>query len=494
MRWKGQQLGADAALIGAAELVRTIRTPEFDGIAFHEVLAKSALNRVPGSALPFDWTINPYRGCTHACLFCLSPETLVLGGDGRQRPIRDLRVGDVVYGTRREGADRRYVRTEVLATWTSRMRAYRVRLADGTELVASGDHRFLSEAGWKHVKATEPDDPHPSLEISDPLCGPGDAAAGPVGAELDGGAVGAPPGLTVVEIEELGVEEDLVDITTGTGDFIANGVVSHNCFARRTHEYLDFDAGKDFDTQIVVKVNVGDVLERELAKPSWRRERVALGTNTDPYQRAEGRYRLMPRIIPALAASGTPFSILTKGTLLRRDLPLLQDAAERVPVEVAMTIDVFDPELQAVLEPGAPSTAARLATVRALADAGIECTVFVMPILPYLTDSREHLDRAFGEIAAAGAAGVAWSALHLKPGAREWFLGWLQRDRPDLVARYARLYANGRVYAPDGYRKWLAGRVRPLLRAHGLDRPRRSAPRPAELAPATAVALQPTLF
>src|SRR5690606_34900020 len=101
------------------------------------------------------------------------------------------------------------------------------------------------------------------------------------------------------------------------------------------------------------KVNVGDVLERELAKPSWRRERVALGTNTDPYQRAEGRYQLMPRIIPALAGSGTPFSILTKGTLLRRDLPLLQEAAERVPVEVAMTIDVFDPTLQPMLEPGA---------------------------------------------------------------------------------------------------------------------------------------------
>ena len=130
-----------------------------------------------------------------------------------------------------------------------------------------------------------------------------------------------------------------------------------------THTYLDLDAGKDFDTQIVVKVNVAEVLAKELAKPSWGRHPVALGTNTDPYQRAEGRYRLMPGIIAALAHRGTPFSILTKGTLLRRDLPLLQAAAERVPVDLAMTIDVFDAELRESVEPGAPTTEARLATV-----------------------------------------------------------------------------------------------------------------------------------
>ena len=108
----------------------------------------------------------------------------------------------------------------------------------------------------------------------------------------------------------------------------------HYCFARKTHTYLDLDAGKDFDSQIIVKVNVAEVLERELAKPTWGHHPVALGTNTDPYQRAEGRYRLMPGIISALAASGTPFSILTKGSLLRRDLPLLQEAAEHVPVDL----------------------------------------------------------------------------------------------------------------------------------------------------------------
>ena len=124
------------------------------------------------------------------------------------------------------------------------------------------------------------------------------------------------------------------------------------CFARPTHEYLDLDCGNDFDTQVVVKTNVVDVLRRELARKSWCRETVALGTNTDPYQRAEGRYALMPGIIGALAGSGTPLSILTKGTLLRRDLPLIADAAGHVPVSLAVSLAVGDPELHKQVEIG----------------------------------------------------------------------------------------------------------------------------------------------
>ncbi|TPX05209.1 radical SAM protein, partial [Schumannella luteola] len=282
------------------------------------------------------------------------------------------------------------------------------------------------------------------------------------------------------------------------------------CFARQTHTYLDFDAGRDFDTQIVVKVNLVEVLERELAKPSWLRPHVALGTNTDPYQRAEGRYRLMPGVIAALAASGTPFSILTKGTLLRRDIPLLQAAAERVPVETAMSIAIYDDELQHSIEPGAPTTAARLATVRAVREAGLPCSVFLMPVLPHLTDSRDHLERAIGAIADAGATGVAYSALHLRPGAKEWFAAWLAREQPQLVPRYRELYGSG-AYASKEYRRQLAARIRPLLRRYGLERPRvdpatgspgagtgRSphgvGALAAELSPSAAAALQPTLF
>src|SRR5699024_6609489 len=140
---------------------------------------------------------------------------------------------------------------------------------------------------------------------------------------------------------------------------------------------------------------------------------VALGTNTDPYQRAEGRYRLMPGVIEALADSGTPLSVLTKGTLLRLDLPLLARAAEDVPVDLAMSIAVYDDQLQASIEPGTPTTAARLATVRAAADLGFRVRVFLMPVLPYLTDSTDQLDEALGRIAGAGAHSVVYGALHL---------------------------------------------------------------------------------
>ncbi len=240
------------------------------------------------------------------------------------------------------------------------------------------------------------------------------------------------------------------------------------CFARSTHEWLDLDAGREFDTQIVVKTNLVEVLRRELARPSWRREHVALGTNTDPYQRAEGRYRLMPGVIRALADSGTPFSVLTKGTLARRDVPLLAAAAKDVPVGFGVSLAIWDEQLHESLEPGVPSPRARLDLVRAVTDAGLPCGVFLAPVLPGLTDRRGDLDAALEAIAAAGATGVTVVPLHLRPGAREWFSAWLAREHPALVGRYRQLYRGG-AYVPAEYRAWLAGRVAPLLRRHGLD-------------------------
>ncbi|WP_439591310.1 Rv2578c family radical SAM protein [Microbacterium sp.] len=241
------------------------------------------------------------------------------------------------------------------------------------------------------------------------------------------------------------------------------------CFARGTHEYLELDAGRDFDSQIIVKINVADVLRRELARPSWSREPVMLGTNTDPYQRAEGRYRLMPGIVSALTDSGTPFSILTKGTLLRRDLPMLAEAAASVRVSIAMSIAVFDETLQKLIEPGTPSASARLETVRAATDAGFRVTVFLMPIIPHLTDSIAAIDDALRRIKAAGAVRVVFGALHLRPGAKEWFLQWLEREHPELISSYRGLYPGASTTAPKPYRAWLSKRVRPLLRVHGLD-------------------------
>uniref|UniRef100_UPI0026125D5B radical SAM protein n=1 Tax=Microbacterium sp. TaxID=51671 RepID=UPI0026125D5B len=202
---------------------------------------------------------------------------------------------------------------------------------------------------------------------------------------------------------------------------------------------------------------------------SWKHETVALGTNTDPYQRAEGRYKLMPDIIRSLAESGTPFSILTKGTLIRRDIPLLIEAARSVPIDVQMSIAMYDDELQRSVEPGTPSTQARLDTVRALTDAGFRVGVFLMPILPHLTDSVEAIDHALRRIRAAGADHVIYGALHLRTGVKPWFMQWLQREHPELMSSYRALYPGVAAEAPKAYRQWLSKRTRPLIRVHGLE-------------------------
>ena len=518
MRWDAQKLDREdpsalPGLPGIRGLLRTVQVPEFPGLTFHEVRAKSALNHVPGeSAMPFPWTVNPYRGCSHSCVYCLAGDTQVLMADGRQRAIVDLRVGDRIIGTEQRGTYRHYVETEVLAHWSTVKAAHRVTLADGTQLIASGDHRFLTGRGWRHVTgSTNGALQRPHLTTGDELRGFGRSLpsvgrragdpttrskqdrgallvqpASIASSAIVGTGVGGSAALRITAVESLACEMPMYDVTTGTGDFIANGVISHNCFARRTHEWLEFNSGHDFDSQIVVKTNLVDVLRRELARPSWKREHVALGTNTDPYQRAEGRYKLMPGVIRALADSGTPFSILTKGTLLRRDIPLLAEAAQRVPLGLGVSMAIWDDDLHTSLEPGVPTPRARLDLVRALSDAGLPCGVFLAPVLPGLTDGVPELDAALGATAAAGASGVTVIPLHLRPGAKEWFMAWLARTHPELVPRYQQLYAR-RAYVPAEYRTWLAHRVAPLLAKHGLNRQSGGTARGADTPVATGV-------
>ncbi|HEX6353812.1 intein-containing Rv2578c family radical SAM protein [Actinophytocola sp.] len=609
----GQETGGQQALPGLPGLLRSVRTPEFANMVFHEVRAKSVLNKVPGpSRLPFQWTVNPYRGCSHGCRYCLAGDTPVLMADGRTKPLADLRVGDRIYGTELVDNRRRYVTTRVLAHWTTTKPAYRLTLHDGTQVIASGDHRFLTDRGWRHVAGGACQDQRQNLVPGDRLVGTGRFANGPKGGaeyrcgylagvaaghgepvdprvlarareyltdeesislpiaypdvpseewhkgflagvfdvdgdfshgrlrvgrtdrtalavvavalrrlgfeyvledqgnrtglygmrlagglgehlrflhttdpahagtgELNGVALRSGARLAVATIEPLDLDLTLYDITTGTGDFIANGLVSHNCFARQSHTYLELDAGHDFDTQIVVKVNAPEVLAKQLRAPRWTQEPVAMGTNTDPYQRAEGRYQLMPGIIQALAGSGTPFNILTKGTLLSRDLPLLSAASRDVPVGIGVSIALVDRELQRDLEPGTASPQARLELVRKIVEAGLPCGVFIAPVLPHLTDSVEQLDALLAAIAETGASGVTVLPLHLRKGAREWFAAWLAREHPTLVPKYRRLYAKGSD-ADIGYRRWLGTRVGPLLRRHGLDKDPEAAADPAE--------------
>jgi len=240
------------------------------------------------------------------------------------------------------------------------------------------------------------------------------------------------------------------------------------CFARNTHTWLDLDAGLDFDRRVVVKVNAADLLRRELAAPRWGREAIAMGTNVDCYQRAEGRYALMPRIIAALRDFANPFSILTKGTLILRDLPLLREAATVTDVRLSLSVGFTDEALWRSVEPGTPSPARRLDAVRRLSDAGFPVSVLMAPVLPGLTDDPEQLDRTVAAIAAAGAVSVTPLSLHLRPGAREWYLDWLGREHPRLLPRYRELYRRG-AYLPADHQREVTARVRLAARRHGLD-------------------------
>jgi DNA repair photolyase len=464
MRWDELKIDAEegTTLPGYRDpaVVRHFDAPEAMGTRFYEVRAKSALNRVPeASQMPFRWTINPYRGCSHACVYCLAGDTPILMADGTSRAIEHVRVGDRIFGTEREGEERRYVETAVLAHWETRKRAYRVLLDDGTELVASADHRFLTREGWKFVAR------EPALSTSDHLVGVGASAvhelSAPVRGRDDvlllereavrprvaGTAVGSPARLAVASIEPLGDEIAMYDITTGTGDFIANGVVSHNCFARPTHTYLDMNAGRDFEKEIVVKVNVPEILRAELRKPSWKREHVALGTNTDPYQWVEGRYKLMPGIWEAFRDFRNPCSVLTKSPLLLRDLPLMKEVAEVAPITANLSIPTIDEKAWRATEPHTPNPRARMEAVAELNRAGIPTGILVAPLMPGINDAPEQVDEILQLAADAGAVHIGGIGLHLRGEVRDIFMDWLRSQRPDLVPRYEALYSRG-AYLP----------------------------------------------
>jgi DNA repair photolyase len=265
--------------------------------------------------------------------------------------------------------------------------------------------------------------------------------------------------LDVVAVEPLGLSMRLYDITTGTGDFIANGVISHNCFARPTHTYLGFDAGRDFEREIVVKVNAPEVLRAELARPSWKHEHVAMGTNTDPYQWVEAKYELMPGIWEALRDSRTPCSVLTKSPLLLRDLDTMLDVARHTEISAALSVPTIDEKAWRATEPHTPNPRARLEAVAELNRAGIPTGVLVAPLMPGINDAPEQVAEIVRLATEAGATHIGGIALHLRGEVRDVFFEWLQAHRPDLLDRYDELYKRG-AYAPPEERKRLARLLR----------------------------------
>ncbi len=647
MRWDNLTSDVEerARLPGYREdaVVRHFEAPDAISTRFYEVRAKSILNRVPeASRMPFRWTINPYRGCTHACSYCLHGATRILRTDGRETALRDLQVGDAIYGTRCQGRYRRFVESEVLAKWSSIKPAFRVELEDGTELIASDDHRFLSRRGWKHVTGHEQGRfRRPHLTLESELMGPGGSSAAPEHDEdyrrgylcgiirgdeavgryryersgrlsadvyrfrlaladqealdrareflrlcavetsefsflkaagnyrgmnairtqsrggvsrvielidwpafpslawtrgflagifdaegscargvlrisntdeliiawtaaclrrlgfdyvierrpdaassvrvrgglaarmrfllscdpaitrkrtITGMALKTDAQLRVTSIEPLDMVLRMYDITTGTGDFIANGALSHNCFARPTHTYLDFDAGRDFEREIVVKVNAPERLRVELAKPSWKHEHIALGTNTDPYQWVEGRYKLMPGIWEAMIDARNPGSVLTKSPLLLRDLELMRKLAARAQFSAALSVPTLDERAWRASEPHTPNPRARLEAVAELNRAGIPTGVMVAPLMPGINDSPAQVEKILELASRAGATYVTGIALHLRGEVRKVFFDWLAQERPDLVPRYRELYRNG-AYAPQSERRRLSALV-----------------------------------
>ena len=626
---------------------RHVGIGEYRGLEFLHVNAKRIINPVPAmSRMGFRFTINAYRGCSHACSYCVSGDTSVLMADGRVKPMRDVRVGDRVVGTERQGRYRRYVSTEVLDHWSTIQRAYRVLLKDGTELITSGNHRFLSNRGWKHVADAEPGSQRPHLTHNNALLGPGTTVeppahdveyrrgyltgmirgdgtlgayrartgkavhafrlaltdfeavrrtyeylagfdvqtnefqfaagderhapmtairtgrklgvrairdliewphepddswrkgflAGLFDAEGSYGrrilrifntdasilgvaiealrALGYPhhvesrsgtkkrvcairlvgglpvqlrfflsvdPSITrkrtflgqaiknsplrrVRSVTSLGIGLPMFDVTTGTGDFIANGVVSHNCFARPTHEYLGLGIGEDFERKLVVKVNAVEKVRAELRSPKWGGELIAMGTNTDPYQRAEGKYHLTRGIVEALGVAANPFSILTKSTLILRDLDLLVRAAERTEVNCAFSIGTLDEAVWKRTEPGTPHPRRRVEAVKKLNDAGISTGVLVAPIIPGLSDRPEQLEEVTAACLEAGATSINAIPLHLRPGVKEHFLE-VTRGQDSELARHIEGRYRG-AYLPKAEQEAITALVKAAKARH----------------------------
>jgi len=227
------------------------------------------------------------------------------------------------------------------------------------------------------------------------------------------------------------------------------------CFARPTHTYLDMNARRDFEKEIVVKVNAPEVLRAQLTKPSWKGEHIAMGTNTDPYQWVEGRYKLMRGIWEAMRDFANPCSILTKSPLLLRDLDLMLEIAERTSISANLSIPTLDEKMWRATEPHTPSPRARIEAVAKLNEAGIPTGVLVAPLMPGINDDPEQVEEIVRLCEEAGAVSIGGIALHLRGEVKGIFFDWLKAKRPDLLPRYEQMYRRG-AYAPRDYKERVA--------------------------------------
>ena len=241
----------------------------------------------------------------------------------------------------------------------------------------------------------------------------------------------------------------------------------HYCFARRYNAFQDLNPGEDFSGLVSIKTNVVDRLRSELSRPSWRREVVAIGTATDPYQPIEGSKRLTRGCIEALAERRTPLQLVTKGTMVQRDIDVLIDATKRAGASVSFSVTTMDPDLWRELEPGTPPPWKRLQVMERLVQAGVRAGVLLAPIVPGITDTQEGLAEVVEAAAAHGAHFLHPNVLHLQPGTREHFMDYLAQKHPRLHSAYQRLYVES--YAPTTLRRDVEERVTDLMDHYGLQ-------------------------
>jgi len=439
--------------------------------------SRSIVTRNESPDVPFEASVNPYRGCSHGCVYCVSGETSILLADGCTRPMEQIRPGDEIIGTRGRGGSRRRVATRVLDRWTLETRAVRVVFTEGAPLIVGEHHRFLAPDGWRF---TTPGGVagarRPHLVPGSPLPGTGSFSGN--GASPGTDPTGSGSGRTVAAIESLGVRR-LHDMRTGTGDYVSDGVVSHNCYARPTHEYLGFSAGLDFETRILVKEDAPDLLRETLADPRWEPTPLAMSGVTDPYQPVERKLGVTRRCLQVLARCRHPVAVVTKSHRVTRDRDLLARLARHGAARVRLSVTTLDEDLRRVMEPRAPTADRRLDAIARLREAGIPVGVLVAPVIPGLTE--HEIPRILEAAAAAGADRASWVLLRLPHGVEELFAEWLDRHFPDRKAKILsrlRDTRGGKLYDPafgarmrgEGpYAAHLRELFRVAARRHGLE-------------------------
>ncbi|HEY2386136.1 MAG TPA: PA0069 family radical SAM protein [Candidatus Binatia bacterium] len=417
----------------------------------------------------FRFSLNPYRGCEHGCVYCLAPETLILHADMTWRPIGEAEVGDTLLGFDEScapGETRKLRRSVIEAVWWSRKPTVRL-VTERSNVVTTAAHRWLQGPDFRWLRTDELSREHPLLALVGNL-------DDPFGREMN---LDPDP----VRAVDAGPQADVVDIQTSSRTFFAAGLATHNCYARPTHEYLGFSAGLDFERRIMVKEDAPTLLRAALRSRRWQPQVVALSGNTDCYQPVERRLKLTRRCLEVFADFRNPVGVITKSALVARDADVLAELARHGAARVMCSVTTLDPELARRMEPRAAQPERRIEAIAALHRAGVPVGVMIGPVIPGLNDSE--IPRILAAAAEAGADCASWVLLRLPRPLDTIFEHWLEEHYPDRRARVLhriRETRSGRISdSRFGHRGRgegeYAGQIAALFHAavkkHRLDRP-----------------------